>query len=199
MMDLAVCVVTPAFAGLRITKLLAMIAISQPVAKRYEARYGEPLLAVTTTCARGLHCACFNRIMLRPGGLYRKIGTTAGYTTSHFSNQTIKAARDFVLDGDGRSADVLRGKALALPVLRTAMKRLRLPHEDLLKLGLRKAVYFAETFPGARIALEYGESSESGKCFELDEIVTFWRTRLLKATSPPDGHRLAVRGSNDCD
>jgi len=176
-MDLAVCVTTPTYSGMRITKLLAMLAVSAPVVERYSLRYGEPLLAVVTTCASGSHCACFNRIMVRRGGLFRKVGETAGYTTSHFSNATIRAARELVL-GPRMISDVMRSHAEALPVLRTAMRRLRLPHERLLRMGIPKAVYMAECFPGALSVLRAAASTKSGSYLTVDEAVKFWRSRI---------------------
>jgi uncharacterized protein DUF4338 len=198
-MDLAVCVSTPAYAGMRVSKLLAMISVSAPLAEHYASRYDEPLLAVITTCASGSHCACFNRIMIRPGGLFRKVGETAGYTTSHFSNATIKAARELVL-GSSATSDVMRSSAEALPVLRTAMKRLKLPHERLLRMGVHKAVYVAECYPGALTALRSGDSVKAGAYLTLSEAVEFWRSRISVAGVMPDSsNSLRVGTSNASD
>src|ERR1700674_2141572 len=189
-MDLAVCVSTPAYAGLRVTKLLAMISVSAPVAERFASRYDEPLLAVITTCASGTHCPCFNRIMIRPGGLFKKVGATAGYTTGHFSNATIKAARELVLGSSSRS-DVMRTSAEALPVLRTAMKRLKLPHERLLRMGVHKAVYVAECYPGALNALRDGTTVTLGLYLTLSEALEFWRSNIsVTEPMPNSSHRL---------
>lgn len=178
-MDLAVCVSTPAYSGLRVTKLLAMLALTSPVAERYASRYGEPLLAVVTTCGTGAHCACFNRIMIRPSGLFKKVGETAGYTTGHFSNATIRAARRLVLGTDGAS-DIMRSAAEALPVLRTALKRLELPHEKLLRMGVRKAVYIAECYPGSVTALRNADPAPKGQYLTIAEVVQFWSDRVVK-------------------
>jgi hypothetical protein len=170
---------------MRVSKLLAMISVSAPLAERYASRYDEPLLAVITTCASGSHCACFNRIMIRPGGLFKKVGETAGYSTGHFSNTTIKAARELVL-GSGTTSDVMTTRAEALPVLRTAMKRLKLPHERLLRMGVHKAVYIAECYPGAVGALRLGDSAKAGAYLTLSEAVEFWRSRIADALPKSD-------------
>jgi hypothetical protein len=177
-MDLAVCVSMPSYSGTRMTKLLAMLAISKPVAERYAARYGEPLLAVITTCGTGLHCACFNRIMIRTGGLFKKVGETAGYTTSYFSNATIRAARELVLGANGTSS-VMVSRGEGLPVLRTAMKRLKLPHERLLRMGVHKAVYIAVSYQGALPALREADPSGAGEYLTVSEAVEFWRSRVV--------------------
>jgi len=182
-MDLAVCVSTSAYADMRMSKLLAILSVSAPIAHRYFSRYGEPLLAVITTCASGSHCACFNRIMLRPGGLFRKVGETSGYTTTPFSNATIKAARQLVLGNDNAS-DVMRRGAAALPVLRTAMRRLSLPEEKLLRMGVRKGVYVAECFPGALEMLRRERRSAATNYLSVGEAVQFWQSRVASSALP---------------
>jgi hypothetical protein len=90
LMDLATCVSLPPYSLLLCGKLLAALALSDEVAKEFERKYSEPLLALTTTCATGLHCPIFHRIMLRPGGLYQRIGETAGWTLSWVSSGTLR-------------------------------------------------------------------------------------------------------------
>jgi hypothetical protein len=120
--------------------------------------------------------------MLRRGGLYKKIGETAGYSTTPFSNATIKAARRMVL-GTRMTSDIMHGNSAALPVLRTAMRRMSLPHEKLLRMGVRKGVYLAESFPGAVSCLRDPESKPSGRNITVSEAVEFWQSRIARGAS----------------
>src|SRR2546427_5754587 len=92
-MDLALCVSVPPYSFLLGGKLMALLAMTDPLRKEFRRKYRTPLLGVGTSCATGLHCPIFNRIMVRPGGLYRHIGETVGYTFSFFSPDTMRAAR----------------------------------------------------------------------------------------------------------
>jgi hypothetical protein len=97
-MDMPVCVALPDWAGLRGGKLVAALACSAEIADLFASRYsdrlprGGSLLAIVTLCATGAHCPIFNRIMLRPGGLFRSIGMTAGFSIAFVSDTTIDRA-----------------------------------------------------------------------------------------------------------
>src|SRR5882724_1678998 len=95
-MDLSLCMALPPYNELLAGKLMATLAVSSTMSKEFSTRYDDHLLAVTTTSATGLHCPIFNRIMIRPGGLYRRIGETTGYTTMILGDLTLHAARELI-------------------------------------------------------------------------------------------------------
>jgi hypothetical protein len=99
LMQLAVCMSWPPYSYLLCGKLMAALALSKTIADEYRRKYerklrpGTRLLGLVTISAGGIHCPIFHRIMLRPGGLYRRVGETAGYTTAYFSEATMDQAR----------------------------------------------------------------------------------------------------------
>jgi len=91
----------------------------------------------------------------------------------------------------------MESSAEALPVLRTAMKRLKLPHERLLRMGIHKAVYLAECYPGALAALRNAAPNQAGAYLTVNEAVEFWRSRVLsRLPLPALSCSLSERGSN---
>jgi Domain of unknown function (DUF4338) len=91
LMDLAICTALPPYSYLRGGKLIAALALSDTVTKEFGDKYNDLLLGLTTSCATGLHCPIFNRIMLRRGGLYRRIGETAGFSMIWATNETFQS------------------------------------------------------------------------------------------------------------
>jgi hypothetical protein len=95
-MDLATVVALPPYNIFLGGKLIASLAFSDVVTRELRRRYRTDLLGVIATSATGLHCAILNRIGLRPGGLFRRIGETSGYSTTGFNPSTLSAARAFL-------------------------------------------------------------------------------------------------------
>jgi hypothetical protein len=172
MMDLAVCVAIPPYNDLRGGKLIAALAASREIANHFRHSYNDDLLAVITTCCSGVHCPIFNRINLVPGGLFRRIGETSGYTTSHFSDASYEAARRLVGE---HSVDWAK-----IRLLRTAMTMCKLPADVFLKVGELKGVYVGTTDPKTIVALRAGKSQSRRKLFSVAEITAYWRESLLK-------------------
>ena len=103
LMQLAVCMSWPPYSYLLGGKLMAALALSKTVADGYQLKYksrlrrGTKLLGLVTICAGGEHCPIFNRIMLRSGGLYRRVGETAGYTLDSTEGNPIHQMGDDVI------------------------------------------------------------------------------------------------------
>jgi hypothetical protein len=177
-MDLALCMALPPYNYLLAGKLMAMLAMSKTLFFEFLHRYRNPLLAVTTTCANGLHCPIFNRIMIRSGGLYRRIGETTGYTTMIFSQPTARAARALIkarrLAG---SADISAWNTIRL--LKTALRHCRINPEPLLQVGNHKGVYVALLDSRCRDRLQRGRSLKIEEMITDEEATTFWKREIL--------------------
>ena len=96
-MDLASVIALPPYNLLFGGKLIAALAFSDAVVTEIRCRYGSDLLGVVTTSATGLHCAILNRIGLKSGGLFRRIGQTSGYSTI-FASQSTRLFAKYSLD-----------------------------------------------------------------------------------------------------
>ncbi len=199
-LQLSVCVAVPPYSYLRAGRLLAALALSEPVAAEYGRRYlddGSPaqLLAIVTTSAMGLHGSIFNRIMLKPGGLYKRIGATTGYSAVFFSRQTLAAARRAIIERDGPSKSTTDR---AIRTLKRAMDICTIPREAFVKLGIPKGVYVALAEGPALDVLRGQRVRETVGHLTSREIVEYWRRDVCRAlANPGTASRLTRHSSND--
>jgi hypothetical protein len=175
LMDLAVCTAFPPYSYLLGGKLMALLAMTDTFRMEYRRKYSEPLLGLITTCASGIHCPIFNRIMIRKGGLYRHIGETSGYTTSFFSTQTMRTARQLTKDMN-IGADQLSSKPLR--VIKQAIRKCDLPYISLVRIGNPKAVYFAFLSEQALKSLQSGGTLAKDRLSAKDAI-HYWTTCIM--------------------
>jgi hypothetical protein len=187
-MDLALCVAVPPYNRLFGGKLLALLAVTDPIVQAHRRKYGHALRGVITTCATGIHCPLFNRIMIRPGGLYRRIGETAGYTTVPFSTTTLKAGR-ILAD----AAPLEPSNWNPIRFLRKALRVCGVPPDGILRLGGPKGVYIAAVRPYDLEKLS-GSRAVRGPdrlkhVISEGEAIRFWRDHLL-ARCATDAHTL---------
>ena len=181
LMDLHLCTSLPPYNSLFGGKLLAALAVSREVLEEFQGKYDDALLGVSTSCATGAHCAAFNRIMLHEGGLYRRVGMTAGYTISWMRPDTFRLARR-VADGSNAVTphSILDFDLKPLVIVRRALKVIGVPFDSILRLGQQKGVYFAQSFPGAAELLRTGERSQRRRfSFGADEAIAYWKDKLL--------------------
>src|SRR6266404_8057400 len=136
-MDLSLCMAVPPYNYLLAGKLMATLAVCGTMSREFSQRYRDRLLAVTTTCATGLHCPIFNRIMICKGGLYRRVGETTGYTTTMFSDKTSLAARELI-KAKRLASDISGWNTMR--VLKTAVRHCGINPEPLLQAGNHKGV-----------------------------------------------------------
>lgn len=183
LMQLAVCMSLPPYSYLLCGKLMAALALSKTIADEYQLKYegklrrGTVLQGLITICAGGTHCPIFHRIMLRPGGLYRRVGETAGYTTAYFSKETMDKARRLV-DSSSRHKDrAVFGKSMR--IIKSALKICGLPYEQLVKSGLRKGVYLGFASPKAVENLRRGTTTRKISAPTERQVVEYWQNRLL--------------------
>jgi hypothetical protein len=163
-MQLAVCISVPPYCHLRGGKLVAALAASREVADEFKRKYHpDRLETISTTSAKGVHSPIFNRVMVRPGGLYKRIGETSGYSTLLFSKRTISAAASLVKHHDGSCPETR-----TIQLLKRALNLCNLPREQIMRLGVRKGVYLAVR------AIDRQNAWPT-----QNEIVNYWKTVLL--------------------
>jgi len=176
-MQLNVCVAVPPYNSIRGAKLMAALAASEAVGREYERRYQLPLFAVTTTSAMGAHSPVFNRFMIRPGGMYRKIGQTSGYSTLLFSRETICAAKELVRAKDGQCPGTTDRP---IRTLKRALNLCGLPRERLVRLAFPKGVYVALADDKSLAALRGTvKRGRRPRWPTVDEVIDCWRKREL--------------------
>jgi hypothetical protein len=182
-MDLSLCVSVPPYSYLFGGKLMALLSFSEPIVSEFNRKYKEPLLAIIASCATGIHCPIFNRIMIRPGGLFRRIGQTAGYSTLAYSSSTTAAARHLLTDlGKLDSSDrMLCSKSLR--ILKTALDFCDLPIDPFLRMGSQKGVYLAFLNQKDLICLRKGRRPQKRDLITYEEAINFWRTKLIPKLS----------------
>jgi hypothetical protein len=162
---------------------MAALALSKTIADEYRRKYekklrpGTKLLGLITISAGGIHCPIFHRIMLRPGGLYRRVGETAGYTTACFSKATMDKARRLLKASDRHEDSASFGKSLR--VIKSALRICDLPYEPLVKNGLPKGVYMG--FASAKALENLRKALSSGTVPVLTEskVIRYWWERML--------------------
>ena len=176
LMDLAICIALPPYSFLLGGKLMALLAMTDPFRIEFRRKYGASLLGLITTCATGLHCPIFNRIMIKKGGLYRRIGETAGYTTAFFTTHTIRAARVLTRSLNSNGNSQLSSKPIR--ILKQAIRLCGLPYEPLVRLGNQKAVYFAVLSEGSLISLKTGTNSKADSLTVM-QAIDYWKTQIL--------------------
>lgn len=183
LMQLAVCMALPPYSYLLGGKLMAALALSKTVVDEYQRKYkralrrGTRLQGLVTICAGGKHCPIFHRIMLRPGGLYRRVGETAGYTTAYFSEQTMDRARRLVAYSNRHKDRAVFGKSMR--IIKSALRICGLPYDQIVKIGLRKGVYLGFTSSEAIGNLRNGRTTKTGGVLPVHKIFDYWQNRLL--------------------
>lgn len=181
-MQLRICMALPPYTYLRAARLMAALVFSDPVARAVRCRYGysNQLIAVTTSSAIGLHSAMFNRIMLRPGGLYRRIGQTGGYSTLCFGPETVDAAKSLILSIDGPRPDLIRHPIWLLKRAMSLCNFPRMHRESFLTIAIPKGVYFGAADANAIEALSNLSTSAAPRAFAVEEIMNYWGEKDLK-------------------
>jgi hypothetical protein len=185
-MDLASIIAMPPYNLLFGGKLLAALALSNITAREFERRYRSPLLGLVATSATGLHCAILNRIGLKRGGLYRRIGATTGYSTLFASASTLSQARqclgNFVSAPKGEFSVSVR----PLYILREALEACGIPPDLILRSAYPKGVYFGATSDECIESLRRGRTKRRTN-LSVDAIVQYWTSRYLeKAITDPE-------------
>lgn len=180
-MDMPLCTALPPYSTFLGGKLIAALALTDEVSAAFVQRYSSnlpsdgSLLAISTLCATGIHCPVFNRIMLRSGGLYRRIGVTAGYSTAFVSDRTLAAAREIVVSRGAAPRRPLFAKSMR--ITKRALEYCGLPGQRLLRLGVRKGVYLGVSDARAIEMLRTGQYNVISRPNTRD-VTDYWVSRV---------------------
>jgi hypothetical protein len=178
-MDLASVVALPPYNMLFGGKLIATFALSDAVIREVRRRYRSDLLGVVATSATGLHCAILNRIGLKPGGLFRRIGQTSGYSTLFISQATLAAARKFLPGFVSAAEGEFSASVRPFHVLRVAMRACRISPDTVLRSAYPKGVYFGSVSDDQVNALRIGKTCQN-QGLAIERIFDHWNARYLK-------------------
>ncbi len=184
-MDLASVIALPPYNLLFGGKLIAALAFSDVVVREIRRRYRSDLLGVVATSATGLHCAILNRIGIKPGGLFRRIGQTSGYSTLFASQSTLSEARRFLPGFVSAPVGEFSTTVRPLHVLRVAMRACGISPDQILRSAYPKGVYFGSLTDDHVRALQTGKTCRH-QGLVVSSIVEYWKERYLsKALADP--------------
>lgn len=177
-MDLASIIALPPYNLLFGGKLIAALAFSDVVVREIRRRYKSDLLGIVATSATGLHCAILNRIGVRSGGLFRRIGQTSGYSTLFASRATLGLARRFLPDFISAPQGEFSVSVRPLHILRVAMGICGIPSEQILRSAYPKGFYFGALADDHVRALRTGKTCKhQGLAVEM--IEGYWKAKYL--------------------
>lgn len=193
LMDMPMCTALPPYRDLLGAKFIASLAITEEINAAFTRRYAMrlppngSLLAVVTLCATGIHCPIYNRIMLRPGGVFRRVGVTAGYSTAYLSNATLGFARQVSIEAGKTMKKALFAKSMR--IVKGALESCGLPGEKLLRFGVVKGVYVGAACDEALHALRTNQYLDIQRP-NLEQATLYWkqlvRRRLARAPMPAE-------------
>jgi hypothetical protein len=193
LMDLATIIAIPPYNILLCGKLVAALAFSDVVVKEVRRRYRSEMLGVVATSATGLHCAILNRIGLRSGGLFSRIGQTSGYSTLGFSPKTLGAARAFLPGFVSAPEGEFSKSVRPIHVLRVAMRNCGIASTTILQSSYPKGVYLGFLDPADLDALRSGRARRA-RGVTIESILTYWRTTYLTKALASEHRQEALRG-----
>jgi len=195
-MQLTVCMALPPYNLLYGAKLVAALALSDPIQKEFFYRYTVPLLAVITTSATGIHNAIFNRIKLNnlidqsvysdySSEMYKRIGKTSGRTLSILSDKTIDAAKILINDSLDHSSSPVNPSS----GFRSSASKNRIAYEALRICGLsrkilnlnEKGLYLGSLHPRNVNLLRNPTTDDFHPITKLDVeiLTTYWKYRWV--------------------
>ncbi|MCK1622261.1 DUF4338 domain-containing protein [Bradyrhizobium sp. 147] len=192
LMDLATIVALPPYNILLGGKLIASLAMSDVVVREVRRRYRSELLGVVATSATGLHCAILNRIGLRPGGLFSRIGQTSGYSTLGFSPRTLGAARAFLPGFVSAPEGEFSKSVRPIHVLRVAMRNCGIGSSTILQSSYPKGVYLGVLHTADLDALRSGRGRRA-RGVAIETILAYWKAKYLAKAVVSGSRQEALR------
>lgn len=190
--QLSICMALEPYCYLHGAKLLAMLALSDPIQEAYQSKYGDSLLGLVTTCATGKHTPIFERLkpnQLLPASkysgyvseMYKPIGETSETTMLMMSPTTLEHAR--ALSGDnGGGNRMAKGKAIRKAFALVGLRK------DVLSFR-RKRIYIGRIHEN-NVSLLRGENpAVAPPVLELEPsaVTEYWCTKWMpKALTSPE-------------
>jgi hypothetical protein len=199
-MQLAVSLAVPPYNYLFTGKLVALLALSNPIQELYKEKYGQDLLALVTTSATGIHSSVYNRIQLSKifdakwdrNELFERIGKSSEYSTLVLSEETKKLAKDLLLNTHTHSK-VLRKSRNTFSSDGTIARAMRICglNREILELN-EKAVYLGALHQN-NINILRGEDNKPILRLSVQEAFDYWNNHLLKKVlNEENGTKLAA-------
>jgi hypothetical protein len=190
-MHLSVCAAAPPYNRLRVARLLALLALSEPISTEFFTRYGDYLVAITTTSAFGLHGSIFRRIRpnrLRPAtrykhlinDLYHRIGETSGEYFAIVSDQTRDLAAELLRSESPDLLDSARGFGDE-GVVKKAMMHVNLPR-DLFRF-IRMGFFLGYLHRDCLDVLRGNLLPCFSYSVAVEDCVRYWRSDILRCKS----------------
>lgn len=191
-MDAFVLGAVPPYNQLLGAKFVGLLAASDFIRETVRRRYGTArsiilrrkfdgrLAMVTATSALG-RSSIYNRLRHEGVEVFRLVGFTQGYGHFHLANGTFESIRKYLRANKDEEIDRHQfgdGPNYRIRVARKALERLGLP-SDLLRHGVRRAVYVAPLASNAAAFLKGDATRLSWYPRPLNEIVRNWRERWL--------------------
>ncbi len=212
--DLVVCGAVPPYNSLLAGKLVSMLAVSPTVIRAYKKRYGDyeseiassmagrpiqresNLAFIGTTSLYGRSSSQYNRVRIPAevlGGksgadvVFRKLGRSRSFGTSHFSQPTVRALVELSEQQEnGSRVNSIFGEGASpkLRKIREGIDRLGWPSEDLLQHRRTRLVYGVSLVHNLLPYL-LGHAGSPRYLFNVDkkddvkEIVDWWFERWL--------------------
>jgi hypothetical protein len=223
LLELNVCGAVPPYRDLLAGKLAALAAGSSEIQAAYTERYAGKVSEITsqmagrevtrssdicvimTTSLYGLSASQYNRLNIRvpcKHGAHpvrwEDLGTTRGFGTTHFSEDTVTMLRTFsVSRRGGRNINNMfgEGQSPRLRQVREALDDLGLSSNGLLRHSTPRRVYALELFPGAREQLCLNKLARAAQP-NFKKIADSWVERWLakRITYRPALDRVATEG-----
>jgi hypothetical protein len=207
LLELNVCGAVPPYRDLLVGKLAALAAASRELSSAYAARYGDKvseissqmagrkvtrpsdICVIMTTSLYALSASQYNRLRInleeRNGRTrtikWEELGTTVGYGTTHFSEDTVAMLRRVSTDKrGGRNVNNVfgEGQSPRLRQVREGLDDLGLASDGLLRHMTPRRVYALELFPGARDRLCLNEPAAAAQPL-FHDLAAAWIDRWL--------------------
>ena len=191
-MQLSVITAIPPYSYLFGSKLAALLALSNPIQEYFNERYNDPLLALFTTSAYGLHSAIYNRIQLKylpnhdfnyqnyNNEMFRRVGETTLYSNVMISDETATYAKEMFT----KLPNIRKGASLrtTLSKNRAILKALRVCGLNTKVLYLYPmGVYLGYLHENNLNILRKGTGSVNGAFLNLDvsHVREYWLSKIV--------------------
>lgn len=170
--NISICVPTRHFGyNLCGGKLLALLAISNDVAKHWKDRYGDDLVGLTVTSLYGKSVQ-YNRLKY-----FKYLGKTAGQGTCQIPMDLYKECRKLVEEEEGKipSGRFTTGKNHSMRIIRKACKILNIDASILTTHERKRGVYWCDRGLNTKEFLTEQTSDYKEIDLNTDELIDYWR------------------------
>jgi len=185
-MQLAVSLAVPPYNYLYLGKLMALLALSNPIQEQFNEKYGQNLLALITTSATGIHSSVYNRIQIRKifndnrekSEFLERIGKSSEYSSLVLSDETKKIARELLSNTQTHSKVKRKSRnTFSSDGLITRAMQICGLNREILELN-EKAVYLGALHSN-NIELLRGKNYKPELDLSVQTAFDYWKNHLL--------------------